>query len=544
MSITLSLQNLAQYTRVEPAKVEPQAARSNIKAVSPDISALILARYQLLGLRDAINEAKDAAGSSRVGRANVLGVNSTTPLALDNSTRAAVLQSAAEINTAPTSFSPFGPDWTGSGSSTALITVGGIYDGSGGTGTLRFIARDTGVRGLTDLRIRVRDTNNSNLANITIDASDPLEQQYNLPNGLNFSLGAGTLVKNDELLVDVFDSIGSAVIPANPFNGTRNSTPNFDPGQSVGGGTLTINGVNVAVVETDSIDSMVTAINQSGAGVTATFDQASERLVLTQDTPGLAPTVVIDSDDSGFADATKLSGATVIPGRDADIDSPLTDVAQFQSVQSGTISVNQTAIAIDTQTDSLRDILDRINASEAGVTATYTEPPQQVRFGSGNTIALDDGATGFFSSLNIPVGVVRSVRGNGLSSGQTSFVTETLDRVTRRLSGLLSTAKGSATLSPLNAGLREIVRDALATQANAVGGSFGLRLETAAPGASLDTGILARNLHRNASSTLRFLVGTEASSGLLDRLAVNVDAALADLNGRLGSRGSIVDRLA
>ncbi len=544
MAVTLSLLNIAQFVRVAPAQIEAQPAASKIRAVSPDIVELSLARHKLLRLRDAITEAKVAAGSARVGSAGVVGVSSTGPLVLDNSTRAAVLESVTEINTTPTSFSPFGPDWTGSGSSTALITIGGVYDGSGGPGSLRFQSRDTGVHGVKRLRIRVRDTDNKTLANVTIKADDPLDQQYNLPNGLNFRLGAGALVKNDELLVNVFDAIGSAVITGNPFDGARNSNPNLDPGQSVPGGTVTINGVNVAVGATDSIDTIVGAINQSGAGVTAAFDGARERLVLTQDTPGLTPTVVIDSDDSGFAAATKLAGATVTPGRDADIDSPLANVTQFQGVENGTIAVNQTAIAIDVQTDSLRDVLDRINLSQTEATAVYTEAPQQVRFSSNRTVTLDDGTTGFLAALNIPQGVLRGGRGNGLSTGQTRAVTETVDRVTRRLSGLLSTAATSRVLRPLGTQFKDIVGDSLSTHANPIGGSFGLRLDSSANSASLDSQRLTRNLHRNARSTLQFLVGTEASFGLLDRLAANVDQALANLSDQLGSVGSIVNRLA
>ena len=41
---------------------------------------------------------------------------------------AATLQSTAEINATPTSYSPFGPDW--SGASTGLVTFDGVYDGS------------------------------------------------------------------------------------------------------------------------------------------------------------------------------------------------------------------------------------------------------------------------------------------------------------------------------------------------------------------------------------------------------------------------------
>ena len=42
----------------------------------------------------------------------------------------------------------------------------------------------------------------------------------------------------------------------------------------------------------------------------------------------------------------------------------------MESVQSGTLSINNVDIAIDINSDSLQDVLDRINSSDIGVTAS------------------------------------------------------------------------------------------------------------------------------------------------------------------------------
>lgn len=535
----LGISNIAQFVSVRSPTPQPFAREA--QAVTADIGALSFARYQLLRLRDAIDEAMQAAGSSRIGRSGAAGVNSSTTLVLDNSTRAAVLESSAEINTALTSFSPFGPGWTGLGTSTALATLGGVYDGLSGSGTLRFQVRQGGDHGQDRLRIRVRDTDNSVLQNFTIQANDPLNQVYNLNNGLTFTLGPGALVRNDEFTLNVSDTIGSVVNTSTAFNGVRNANPNFDLGESVGAGTLTINGVSIAVGAADSVDSVIAAINQSAAGVTATFDVAQERLVLTQDTSGLTPTVVIGSDDSGFAAALKLAAAVVTPGRDADIDSALANVTQFQSVQSGTIMVNQTAIAIDVQNDSLQDILTRINSAQNQATASYTEPPQQVSFASEQALSLNDGGTGFLAALNITPGTFKAGRADGVNTSHGRTITTTADLVTRRLNSILSITAGSSALSALGTQLTGIFSEALGNQLSAIRGDFGLRLNSAATATGLDTRVLARNLQRNANATLQFLVGNESSSGLFDKLALNVDQAIADLNRQLGNVGSIVN---
>ena len=474
-------------------------------------------------------------------------IDSRSALALDNTVRSATLESVEEINTTPTSFSPFGPAWTGLGTSTALATIGGVYDGSNGAGTLRFEVRRAGVHGQDRLRIRIRDPNESVIGNVTIQPNDPLGEQYGIGNGLFFTLGAGSLVRNDDLVVNLSDTVGSAVTPSNPFDGIRNANPNLDPGQSVTGGSLVINGVSIGVGASDSIDTMLSAINQSAAGVTATFDTARERVVLTRNTPGSVPTVRIDSDDSGFAAATKLAGALATPGRDADIDSPLANVNQFQSVQSGNITVNGTSVAIDVQTDSLRTILDRINAAQQTATASYSEPPQRVTFianTQGQAIGLDEGSTGFLAALNIPAGTYRPGRTNGLSAARAAAVADGVERIAARLNGYLSTAAASETLRGLGNGLAQTLADFVRSERDPANGTFGIRIDSAAQAARLDVAELGRDLRRDASTTLRFLVGNGSSLGFLDSLASGIDQALAQIGNRLGTRGSVINRFA
>ena len=203
----------------------------------------------------------------------------------------------------------------------------------------------------------------------------------------------------------------NAVNPDNPFNGTGSADPNLQSGLEVTSGSFEINGTTIDVAADDTINSVLDKINGSDAGVTATFDAASETVLLTQNTPGSTPDIVLANDTSGFVAAVKLEGAVAIPGEDGTVTedpaTPMAEVESFSAVQGGSISVNGVAIDIDVSTDSLNDILDRITASEAGVTASYDSNSKRVSLTSNDSesqLILDSGSTDFFSAVGISDG--------------------------------------------------------------------------------------------------------------------------------------------
>lgn len=330
---------------------------------------------------------------------------------------AAVMKSTEQVNTTPTSFSPFGPAWTGS---TAQATIDGIYDGSNGTMTLTFEVDKGGTHGAAHLRINVLDANSQQIDQIFINKNDPIDEQYTLSNGLIFTLGDGDLVNGDTFTVDVYDAVGSTVDPAKPLNGTRNDNPNLEYGLTVTDGSFELNGTAIDIYASDTINAVMDRITQSAAGVSATFDAATETVVLTQKTLGSVPTIVLANDTSGFLTATKLESATPTPGTDDKKEKPLTDVSRFSSVQSGYININGVAIAIDVNVDSLNDVLDRINASGAGVTASFEDTTLRVTIVSNDPsqeLILDSGSTGFFPALDISNGTYQPQQASGRLKG-------------------------------------------------------------------------------------------------------------------------------
>jgi hypothetical protein len=305
---------------------------------------------------------------------------------------------------APPSYSPSEPDWQGS---TASATIGGIYNGANGTDTLTFSVSLGGTHGTDNLQISVFDSGNNQIDQIDISSLDSIDQQYTLSNGLTLSLAEGNLLEGSSFTVAVFDSVGAAVAPDNPFNGTRLADPNLEDGLSVTAGTFEINGTTIDVQAGDSLNTVLARINQSDAGVTATFDAATEKVLLTQKTAGAGQDIVLANDTTGFLVATKLDGVVATPGKDSETEKALAEVDAFSTVQSGSISVNGVSIDIDVNTDTLNDILDRISASGAGVEASFDGNSRQVSLSAESATSqmeLSSGSTSFFAAIGISEG--------------------------------------------------------------------------------------------------------------------------------------------
>ena len=322
-----------------------------------------------------------------------------------------------EVNASTRGYSTDPPEWTGA--STAQATISGEYDGSSGTDELTFKVKKGGTAGSDLIQINIYDSNNNQIGSLNFKKQDGIDTPQTLTNGLTVSFSEGDFAKNDSFTVEVYDNVPQAVNPDNPFNGTGASDPNLQSGLEVTSGSFEINGTTIDVAADDTVNSVLDKINQSDAGVTATFDAASETVLLTQNTPGSTEDIVLANDTSGFVAAVKLDGAVATPGEDGTVSedptTPLAEVESLSTVQSGSISVNGVSIDIDVSTDSLTDILDRITASEAGVTASYDGNSKRVSLVANDAesqLILDSGSTDFFTTVAISDGTYEATQGS------------------------------------------------------------------------------------------------------------------------------------
>ncbi len=85
-------------------------------------------------------------------------------------------------------------------------------------------------------------------------------------------------------------------------------------------GSILVNGVTISYTSSDTLGSLIGKINQSTAGVTASYDALSDRMVLTANNTGMGAISVSDVGGGNLAAALKMTtsaGATVTPGAPA-----------------------------------------------------------------------------------------------------------------------------------------------------------------------------------------------------------------------------------
>ncbi len=552
VSVIQGIQNLVRLTRVNQSSApEP----TQYATITPEAHGDYLrARTELLALYRDIERLAELSNINTRFKLDLPDARSTSPLGLDMTQTAAFLNSSDEINAWPMSFSPFGPAWDNG--SDALLTIGGQYDGADGTGPLTFEVRRAGTRGVSDLRIRVEDSVGGPVLNFRIDAADPIDQQYDLQNGLYFTLGNGSLINRDTATIQVFDNVGAAVDPDQPLGGIRNQDPNFEFGMpGIVDGSFDINGETISVSTSDTLNDVIQRINNSSAGVTALFDPLSERVEFLQNTLGAAPTIDLQNDSSNLLQAAKLDSLNVVPGIDPETLQALDTVGAFSTVQSGDIIINGQQIAVDTTTDSLSSVLEKINNSSAGVIATFDPASQRVTIeadDSASVLNIDGNGTGLFAALNIPEGRVdpESVS-NGVSRRRSYEIADALAAVFERMNRLFrdSTFAGkanNATLfrTPLDAAVRAAFGGA------SEGDILGIQLDSSssarARGEYLesDRSELTSNLQRRGNLVRDFLAGRDEQGGLVQGLLGAAHSALQSVNQALGISGTFVDTYA
>ena len=201
---------------------------------------------------------------------------------------------------------------------------------------------------------------------------------------------------------------------------------------AVTAGTFTINGKQITVATTDTLQDVFNAISNATNGeVTASYDSTAsdpnfDKITLT-DNQGNNIVLGSASDTSNFLQVARLynanTAATSVTSsaalgsvqltaamQDSDLKTAIHgDTSSQGNADQGSFTINGVTINYDTSSDSIQNVLDRINSSGAGVTATFDS--QNDRF------VLTNNTTG-----NVGISM-QDVTGNflaatGLSAGQ------------------------------------------------------------------------------------------------------------------------------
>ncbi len=195
---------------------------------------------------------------------------------------------------------------------------------------------------------------------------------------------------------------------------------------AVTAGTFTVNGKQITLATSDSLQTVFDAISTATSGtVTGTYDPGTDKISLTS---GGAITLGSAVDTSNFLTAFKLHNngtGTITSSHELGTVKQSTALASanFGTAVSdggsgaGVFKVNGVSISFNATTDTTANVLARINNSAAGVTATYDSVNDRFLLTNKTTgdlgVALEDVTGNFLAASKLTTGSLS--RGNNLT---------------------------------------------------------------------------------------------------------------------------------
>lgn len=235
----------------------------------------------------------------------------------------------------------------------------------------------------------------------------------------------------------------------------RQALAALEPFAGVTAGSFSINAAHISVdPKKDTLETLLARISASGAGVTASYDDAAQTVTLTSTTTGDDP-IVLGDDTSGVLAALSLDGAAIVTRGTASLhafDAPLARSPEYTGVTSGTISVNGHEVVVDPSRMSLRDVvssLDRV----PGVTAALDEHSGRITLTAdrkGKGLAIGD-SSGLLATLGIATGVHQDTT--------ETATTEQVTGVTRTTNTSAVAASAGAAVDTLVAAVSKLGKD-------------------------------------------------------------------------------------
>ena len=229
---------------------------------------------------------------------------------------------------------------------------------------------------------------------------------------------------------------------------------NLPTSQAVTAGTFSVNGKQVTVALTDSLQDVFTAISTATGGeVTASYDNTTDKVTLTSSTGSVMLGAANDS--TNFLRALKLgNNGTGSVTSSAELGSvKLTSTIATANLASavtgdvngdGTFTINGVNISYNVNTDTISSVIAQINESNAGVTASYDAVSDRMVLSNKTTgdlgISVSEGAGGILGALGLSSGTTFTRGDNAkftINGGDVlTSTSNTIDGTSHGISGL------------------------------------------------------------------------------------------------------------
>jgi len=257
---------------------------------------------------------------------------------------------------------------------------------------------------------------------------------------------------------------------ANPLSSTDDlsgvTVGNAGFANPVTAGTFTVNGAQITIAGTDTLQSVLNQINTAtGGAVTASYSHATDEITLSSgsaivlgnanDTSNFLQVAQLYNDAQVYKSTTKTDSITSAASLGGiNLDNVLGSSNLAKSINdggggNGQFDINGVAIDFSASTDTINSVLQKINDSAAGVTATYDAVNSEFQLTNKTTgdvgISLKDVSGNFLAATGLLGGALvhgtnlqYSVNGGGTLTSQSN----TIDSRTSGITGLSVTALG------------------------------------------------------------------------------------------------------
>jgi flagellar hook-associated protein 2 len=281
--------------------------------------------------------------------------------------------------------------------------------------------------------------------------------------------------------------ISTTLAPSNDVSGVILNTAGFST--PITAGTFTINGKQVTVAITDSLQDVFSKIaSGTNNAVTASYNATTDEITLSSSSP---ITLGSSADTSNFLQAARLYNNS---SSSVSSTSPLGRVSTTRTMSyaglatpisdggsgKGEFTINGVSISYDASSDSIQNVLDRINGSNAEVTAAYDSVNNRFTLTNASTgdlgISMKDVTGNFLAATGLSSGTL--TRGQNLlytlNGGTQQLVSQsnTITSATSGINGLSVTALNTGTTSvtvgsdtsPITSAINQFITDYNAVQ--------------------------------------------------------------------------------
>ncbi len=204
---------------------------------------------------------------------------------------------------------------------------------------------------------------------------------------LSAEITTGTFVFGQDASLNISSNTKSTYVSDTVTSGTLDTSVDglenagfTETADSSLNGTFTINDVAITIEDYTalSVQDVLGIINASGAGVTATYDSNTKQFKITSNTEGSESISLGSYSDTsdlldffgfGAGDDTEYSIGTSSGSISTDVKLSNSGLTTYPTT--GTFTINGVSIYVDASTDTLEDLMEKVNNSGAGVTMTY-----------------------------------------------------------------------------------------------------------------------------------------------------------------------------